>query len=358
VTIVESEQSREMGLTQIARGPFVFRYASYRKSEDAKLNLRSEDLIISELTPKQALFGICDGVGSSFYGNIGSQILAETILSWSKSHPLPSREDLIDPIGWVHKMSHDLQTHLNEATKFATDFIQRKELRGKAALIQLAEQTQRDDFGTQSNFAAGIIWPKSAALPDGLVLLFWLGNARLRIFNKENELTHLLGWGRDSDQLKEVWSSKEGVLGNICSYITDLSHITAIIAYSDGLEGVEEQIHPNISGSKLESLVSLAQSIKDDDISFLEISSFSNEAVDYSEDIIDILRDRDHLALLQPDSRELRQKINNLSKELKSEITRHKTTKQTLTILAVFLAVCILAELIAIFILGFRFFVS
>ena len=56
MTIIETEQSRETKFTEIARGPFILRFISYRKSEDAKLNLRSEDYIVSELNPDKAVF--------------------------------------------------------------------------------------------------------------------------------------------------------------------------------------------------------------------------------------------------------------------------------------------------------------
>ena len=206
MTIIESEQSREVKLTEIARGPFVLRYLSYRKSEDAALDLRSEDYIVSEINPEKTIFGLCDGVGSSFYGNIGSQILGEILLNWLGKVPVPSNFELEKSQTsnkWLDKLTAELTSELNGRTSFATSVIQKKELSSQNEMVRLAESTQRDDFGTQSNFACGIVWPKSPSLPRGLVLLFWLGNARVRLFNQNRDLTYLTGWGKNPDQLLE-----------------------------------------------------------------------------------------------------------------------------------------------------------
>lgn len=293
MTTIESEQSREVKLAEITRGPFVLRFLSYRKSEDAALNLRSEDYIVSELTPDKAIFGLCDGVGSSFYGNLGSQILGEILLSWLGKLPLPNNLSLEKPQvanSWLNALTTELTSELNNKVAFATSVIQKKEISSPDELVRLAEITQRDDFGTQSNFACGVVWPKSVSLSKGLVLLFWLGNARIRLFNQNRDLTSVLGWGKNPDQLKEVWSSKDGVVGKVYSYITDLSMLTHIIAYSDGLENAEGHIRPNLDGAQLETLVQQSQSIKDDDATFLELSTRTDESAGPADDIVGFLR--------------------------------------------------------------------
>jgi hypothetical protein len=293
MTIVESEQSTEVRLTELTRGSFVLRFLSYRKSEDATLNLRSEDYIVSELTPEKAIFGLCDGVGSSFYGNLGSQLLGEILLSWLEKVPPPGNLSLEKSQvvnAWLGTITAELTSELNGKVTFATSVVQRKEITSQEELVRLAEITQRDDFGTQSNFACGIVWPRSRVLPKGLVLLFWLGNARIRVFHQNRELTSMLGWGKDPNQLREVWSSKDGVVGKVYSYITDLATVTHVIAYSDGLENAEEQIRPNLDGAQLEALVQKSQSIKDDDATFLELSTRPEEVPGLADDIIIPLR--------------------------------------------------------------------
>ncbi len=293
MTIIETEQSTETKFAEIIRGPFILRFSSYRKSEDAELNLRSEDYIVSELNPDKATFALCDGVGSSFYGNIGSQIVGEILRDWLNRISFPNHLMLgknESANQWLEALSRDLHNELNQKTSFATAIIQKKEINDQDELSRLAQVTQRDDFGTQSNFACGVFWPKSSALPNGLILLFWLGNARLRIFNKNTELTHLLGWGNDPDQLREVWSSKEGVLGHIYSHMTDFSTITTVIAYSDGLENAEDKIRPNLNGAQLEALVNKSQLVKDDDVTYLELSIIEGEVAGVADDMVGFLR--------------------------------------------------------------------
>jgi hypothetical protein len=288
MTTIESEQSREIKLAELTRGPFVLRFLSYRKSEDAALNLRSEDYIVSELTPEKAIFVLCDGVGSSFYGNLGSQILGEVLLSWLAKLTLPKNLSLEKPQvahSWLNTLTAELTSELNSRVAFATSVIQKKEISSPDELVRLAEITQRDDFGTQSNFACGVVWPRSASLPKGLVLLFWLGNARIRLFNQNRDLTSMLGWGKNPEQLKEVWSSKDGVVGKVYSYITELSAVTHIIAYSDGLENAESDIRPGLDGTQLEALVQQSQSVKDDDATFLELSTRTDQIAGLADDI-------------------------------------------------------------------------
>jgi hypothetical protein len=349
MTIIESEQSREVKLAEITRGPFVFRFLSYRKSEDAALNLRSEDYIVSELIPQKAIFGLCDGVGSSFYGNLGSQILGEILLSWLGKVPLPQNLSLEKPQvvnSWLSALTSELTSELNNKVGFATSLIQKKEIASQEELVRLAEITQRDDFGTQSNFACGIIWPKTHSLPKGLVLLFWLGNARIRIFHHNRDLTSILGWGKNPDQLKEVWSSKDGVVGQVYSYITDLSTVTHIIAYSDGLENVEGQIRPNLNGTQLEALVQQSQSVKDDDATFLELSTVDDSIAGMADDIVVPLRKQMHPpasvpiqpAPAEPEVQKLRAALAALQKKYDARQTGVNRTRGLLIAGAVILA--------------------
>jgi hypothetical protein len=292
MAIIETEQSREVRLTQIVRGSFVFRYASYRKSEDAKLGLKSEDYIVSEITRPQVLFVLCDGVGSSFYGNIGSQFLGETIFQWMKTINIPETLKAKGSSSVSLKLlAQNLYQELNSKTQLATEIISKKEF-PESDLTGLAQKMQRDDFGTQSNFACGLVYPRSHELPHGLIILFWLGNARIRIFNKDQDVTSALHWGENPDQLKEVWSSKDGVVGQINSHLTDFANISTIIAYSDGLEGVEEHITPGMSGLNLETLANKAQLQKDDDISFLELFIQEDDLGEDTSDIANTIRNQ------------------------------------------------------------------
>ncbi len=134
---------------------------------------------------------MCDGVGSSFYGDIGSQILGEAVLFWLQNIRF---EDVLSSIhsmegsNWIKNIHKNLQDFLDSQVKFASAMVEQKDITtGKDSWTQLAEKNQRDQFGTQSNFVGGIIWPKSTICPNGIVLLFWLGNARVRIFpGREN----------------------------------------------------------------------------------------------------------------------------------------------------------------------------
>lgn len=292
MAIIETEQSRELKLTQIERGSFVFRFASYRKQEDAKLNLRSEDFIVADITPSKASFVLCDGVGSSFYGDLGSQILSEVVLHYLQSLRLSEvAEDLKKNQSSSLNLVTDLRSALDSSLTLAQKHIDALDIRtGKSEMVYQAEIEQKDLFGSQSNFAAGVIWPRSSKLPNGLALFLWLGNARLRLFSGQIELPALAQWGKDVEQQKDVWSSKHGLLGNIYSYVTDLTRFSSVIAYSDGLETVESAIKPGLTATEFETLVGRAQALMDDDISYLELTPMTTPFARPKDDISNAIR--------------------------------------------------------------------
>jgi hypothetical protein len=332
MSLIESDQSREIRLTQIIRGPFACRYASYRKYEDAKLNLRSEDYIISSLDPDRAIFSLCDGVGSSFFGDIGSQILGEVLLSWFSNLNDVNREVKSPLSNLANQLAEKLREELDANINLATSILVSNDLiKASDPLLKIAQQSQLEQYGSQSNFVAGIIWPQSPKHPNGLVLLFWLGNARIRIFNGDKELTTLIGWGKNPDQHKEVWSSKEGVIGKIYSYSTDLTKITSIVAYSDGLEEVEEKIHPGIGAAQLETLVKEAQSRKDDDVSFLEIQFLPPKTNQMEEEIASRLRERLSRATSSSIQTYQQVQISNLTKKIEELVRKNQVLSDLAT---------------------------
>lgn len=350
MAIIESEQARIIALTQIVRGPFYFRYASYPKKEDIESGsgLRSEDYVVTDIEPYRALFALCDGVGASFYANIGSQFLGETLLNWLRS--LTTRPEFISRTEFgtdrLGDLRQELKVEIDRRATFADSIVKSKDL-SKNKQIRLAEEMQRNDFGTQSNFVCGLILPKSPNYPDGLLLFFWLGNARLRLFRKTGEnyedLTGRSGWGKDPAQLKEVWSSKEGTVGQIYVYCTNLSDVTHILAYSDGLEYVEEKILPGFKAISFKDLVEQAQSIKDDDVSFLEITAIQEDLALYADDIVSKVRSQFNLSGKQANVRELRVQLDDARRKIADLTKANASLRKRITQASALFSVIFLA---------------
>lgn len=336
---IESEQTRIIELTQVTRGPFYIRYASYPKKEDLEFEPRSEDYIVADFDPNRALFALCDGVGTSFYGYFGSQFLGETLLNWLRA--LTTSVEFTNTVtidaGKLDEFRHNLREEIDKSAQAANVIVMDKDLNNKPELVRMAEEDQRNNFGTQSNFVCGLILPKTSHHPNGLLLLFWLGNARIRLFRYRGEkdyedLTWKSGWGRNPTQLKETWSSKDGTVGNVYSYSTDLSEVTHIVVYSDGLESVDERVIPGFEPIAFKKLAEHAQSVKDDDVSFLEIKTSHKDITVYADDIVPKLRSR-HKATsneksirgLETELKESKQRSDDLSRinaRLKKRITQ------------------------------------
>lgn len=297
MAIIESEQTRIIELTQVTRGPFYIRYASYPKKEDMEFEPRSEDYIVADFDSNRALFALCDGVSTSFYGYFGSQFLGETLLNWLRAITISVdfKNTVTVDVGKLEEFRHNLREVIDKSAQGANSIVMDKDLNNKPELVRIAEEDQRNNFGTQSNFVCGLILPTTSHHPNGLLLLFWLGNARIRLFRSRGEkdyedLTWKSGWGRNPAQLKETWSSKDGTVGNIYSYSTDLSEVSHIMVYSDGLESVDERVFPGFEPIAFKKLAEHAQSIKDDDVSFLEITTIHKDISVYVDDIVPMLR--------------------------------------------------------------------
>ena len=149
--------------------------------------------------------------------------------------------------------------------------------------------------------------------------------------------------GKGSHQLKEVWSSKEGVVGSIHSYSTSLSNITRIIAYSDGLEPVEKQIKPDMVVAQVEDLVKKAQSIKDDDVSFLEMYVPQSGALDFMDDMSSVLREHYKVQASHIEQEPLEHERYTTVKEYNELKKRYNKYKQYLIIAIVLLAILLLS---------------
>lgn len=350
MTIIETDQSTTTHLTALNKGQFSVGYASYIKNEARQANLKSEDYLVANVKTDRALFCLSDGVGSSFYGNLASQVLAETVIHWlghlETERLLPLQSEVTPDI--LSDFQEELRLAIDKNKGFATRMINRKDVsEGKNYQVALAMEAQRRDVGTQANFTAGLILPESEEFPEGLLLLFWLGNAILRLFSEAEELTAITGWGQDSRQNSEVWSSRQGTIGTIHAFFGKTKGLSSLIAYSDGLESVEPQIRPGLNASQLFELVKSAQATKDDDITFLEIKLNRLAEPLETDDIVDEVRS--YLTengfkapgkqndLVNQIRNEYHSQIRLLQKDLTDQKARTKRTVLLLSILSILL---------------------
>ena len=82
MSLVELDQSYETPVTELRRGPFKIRYAYARSRDCQDSNENGQDYLVWRAESYRAAFALCDGVGQSFFGGIGAQIIGEAIIDW------------------------------------------------------------------------------------------------------------------------------------------------------------------------------------------------------------------------------------------------------------------------------------
>ena len=280
MAILELDQGTETPLTEIKRGAFKMRYAYARSKETQENGERGQDYLVWRAESYRAAFAICDGVGQSYFGGVGSQVVGEALLEWLWKLPLENEITHLETL--PNKLRHHLDSRKNEATHI----IDKKKLTlVEGEIHREVLEKRRKEKGTQSNFVCGLIDIPSDIYPEGRVLLFWLGDAKLQIWQGKNNYSERLNatWNK-----KEGWSSKLGTSSEIHQFSCTLSEIDSIIAFSDGVDPIAKHIAP-MPFLQSEVLKKGLGKLGDDDASFFEIQLLKEEH-DLEDDLSSSLR--------------------------------------------------------------------
>jgi hypothetical protein len=264
MSIYQIEQELEVPVTKIQDGPFLLRYAYARSRDSRSNNEKGQDYITWRVDSEKLVFALCDGVSKSFLGEVGARILGNMLVGWLWEVGIDEHQTKDDK-------PQQLKSFLNSKVESAGNIFEQVNLRNiNNEFVKDALNTRRIQTGSQSNFVCGVIEMPGEKYGAGNIELFWLGDAKLKIFNNIDDLTHLLQAKWNS---KAGWSSKDGVVGKIQHYQGRLEDIDSIIAYSDGLDQISGILSPNLHSVDLDrTILEQNETPKSDDISFLEIS--------------------------------------------------------------------------------------
>jgi hypothetical protein len=290
MALIELEQAKDTPISVYPRGPMQVRYAYARSMDSIKAGVRGQDYLVFRAEPHRIVFAVCDGVGNSFYGGVGSQIVGEKLAEMLWHIPVYSE---------YSATAQEIHQSLHEETGFAKQFISQMDFSHMPEIKRNALLNQAKEVGTQSNFVSGLVETPSPELPEGRVVLFWLGDAKLRVWKGNEDKSELLEAIWNS---KEGWSSKAGVIGDIRHFACTLQDIDCVMAHSDGLDSISDQFNPDMAGNVINAGIKCIQNGRNsDDISFLEIT-YSNEIIDTSDDLIDKLRFRKNIETHSPET--------------------------------------------------------
>lgn len=265
MSVFQINQSLETKVTEIQQGLFLLRYAYARSRDSRSNNENGQDYITWRVGHDKLVFALCDGVSKSFFGDIGSRILGNMLVDWLW-------EFQFDQYQTGYDKTRQLENYLNSIVESSGKIIDQVDLKKiDNQYVRDALSYRRSLSGTQSNFVCGILEKAGEKLDFGNIELFWLGDAKLKIFNKLVDLSNQLNATWNS---KAGWSSKSGVTGQLQHYQATLNELDTIIAFSDGLDEIDDLISPKLHSSELSIRMTELNDIPgSDDISYLEIST-------------------------------------------------------------------------------------
>jgi len=267
--IYHTAQDAEMPIQQAQVDTIHVRYAYARSHESQYSNQPGQDYLEFHLGGSSAnkpkfVFAVCDGVGSSFMGNIAAQRVGECLC-----------EELWGKWGKFIPASPNFGEHLSKRLRSLTDFVNQEVRDYKIgddlpSLMRTALEKQKG-YGTETMFVCGRLIGNSLALA-------WLGDVRLQLLTED--LTPVSGFEYVPDTNRR-WSSREGIRGGgLQTFVINepeaLLSVKHILAFSDGLLSYEQHL-PSMSSDDINSAIQqLAETPLSDDISFIQFTLDNN----------------------------------------------------------------------------------
>ncbi len=202
------------------------RFAYSRSSDSMASQIEGQDYLCFKHNDQKLVFIVADGVGSSFVGSLAARILGDELLDW-----LWSRD--IGYYGGEAALKEAAVSYLNRLQPQAQIEVEAYELPDMGSpLIQQALEGQRA-YGSEAIFAACRIDHPGPMMPDGLISVFWMGDTRIHVLDREGKEIELGGTHDNANR----WSTTKGVRGTMAAWMQPLTGVGRVVAYTDGLSG-------------------------------------------------------------------------------------------------------------------------
>lgn len=246
-------QDREHPPQWERRAGLEWRYAYARAAETQALGEVGQDVIVLDGSDHALNFCLADGVSQSFFGDLAASALGDSLVRWVAR--LESNSDARQ-IGL--ELSELLEKLRMQVTEEVNIFPLPKSL--PPMLIEVLDQKRNN--GSESMFVCGFVRPREDRL-----LLCWLGDMRCRVWRNGHE-EKLAGHFRTEDR----WSSRRGpVAGPAQIVLTNLSGVSRVMVYSDGLASLDDLPEAPSDPALQAAIEAAGRSPTSDDISFLDI---------------------------------------------------------------------------------------
>lgn len=200
------------------------RYAYSRSSDSMANQIEGQDYLCFRYNDEKLVFVVCDGVGSSFCGNLAARILGDEVLDWLWMDDIPA-------LGSAAALQEVAIARLNRIQKIAGHEVESYQIPGHISpLIRQALEQQRA-YGSEAIFVAGRIDHPSFRVIDGMLSLFWMGDTQARVLDEDSQPLELGGDWSNANR----WSTAQGVRGTLGAWMEPLTAISRVAAFTDGL---------------------------------------------------------------------------------------------------------------------------
>lgn len=259
-------QDRETPVQLGNTGAFAWRYAYSRSADTRAASDPGQDYLTFRYEGGTFAFVLCDGVSQSFFGDLAARFLGDALLSWAWSDPSmkPGEQGIRE----------SLNALLLDLVAKSADMVREHAIPKNVPWILRDVLEQKRALGSQTTFICGRLDQPREDIPDGRLVLAWLGDSRVRLWGPAGERTAELG---ENFHTEERWSTHKGPVGSVPHvFIAPLRtggklQVARIMLYSDGLATLDPYDLPP-GDLEINRLIQQAgESPTSDDISFLDI---------------------------------------------------------------------------------------
>lgn len=204
-------------------------------------------------------FSVCDGVSQSFYGNLASKMLGDSLvnLMWQlPANVLESKQTLAEIVtGKLNQLCEEATDRLNQYP--IPDYL--------LPIHQRVLVGKQKKTGSQTMFVAGRFDVRTNQLA-----LCWMGDTAFRIWHQTRSPI-------DREELKfsnkQCWSTKTGLVGGLVnSLIIPLDSLSWLTIYTDGLKCYENCFDNRLGSESLQQMMTeMFVHPKNDDIAILQL---------------------------------------------------------------------------------------
>ncbi|MBX3069795.1 MAG: protein phosphatase 2C domain-containing protein [Thermomicrobiales bacterium] len=184
-----------------------------RSAEARAFDEPNQDYLAFRAEGERLVFAVCDGVGSSFRGDIAAQIVGETLLDW-----LWAVEDADEA---TRLWPQAIDEMASRARRFAETEI-------SADLPEVLRDVlaEKQERGSESMFASGVL-----DLHSGRHVLVWAGDVRISV----TERGASPAFDATAFSTANRWSSKHGLIGEVAVREFRWNPPWRLDIYTDGL---------------------------------------------------------------------------------------------------------------------------